>query len=404
DIDDASLEQLGQWPWPRTLLAQLVVNLMNAGAQAVAFDMVFAESDRSSPDKILQQLKLPPEVQPLSDAIAALPSHDDVFAQTLVGLPVVTGFVLTESPTYRKPAAKSSFAIAGDDPKPFVIDFPGAVTNLRQIEIAAAGNGAFNSMPEADLVIRRVPLVFQSQGMLYPSLAAEALRVVQGQKTYLIKSSGASGTTAFGEHTGIDTIKIGQFVAQTDAGGRVFLHFSPFHADRYVPAWRILNNDFDASAVAGKIVFIGTSAAGLKDLRATPLQKAIPGVEIHAQVIEAILTEDFLKRPSFADGAELIYLLVLGLAMIFLLRTVGAVVSLVAGAIAAGVVIGGSFYLFTEMGWLVDPIIPTIMVFVMFLTSTIVSYLLSEAQRRFVRDAFGRYLSPVVVQELAKNP
>lgn len=404
DIDDASLERVGQWPWPRDLLADLVVNLTNAGAAAVAFDMVFAEPDRSSPNQILEQLELPPEAQKLSDAIASLPSHDDVFAQTLVGLPVITGFVLTDSAAYRKPALKSTFAIAGDDPKPFVLNFDGAVTNLRQIEIAATGNGAFNSTPEGDLVIRRVPLLLKSQGELYPSLAAEALRVVQGAKTYLIKSSGASGTTAFGEKTGIDTIAIGEFQAKTDAQGRMFLRFTPSEPDRYLPAWRILENQFNPTDVAGKIIFIGTSAAGLRDLRATPLQRAVPGVEIHAQVIEQILTGEFLERPVFVEGAELIYLAILGLLMIFLLRTVGAVLSLVAGASATAIVIGGSFYAYNTQGWLVDPVIPSIMVFVMFLTSTIVSYLTSEAQRRFVRDAFGRYLSPVVVQELAKHP
>jgi adenylate cyclase len=404
DIDDQSLERLGQWPWPRTVLAEMVENLAAAGVAAVAFDMVFAEPDRTSPSAILEQLKLPPEVQPLSDAIAALPSHDDIFAQTLSGLPIITGFVMTNSAGYRRPARKSTFAIAGDDPKPFVINFAGAVVNLRQIEIAATGNGAFNSTPEADSVIRRVPLLFQSQGELYPSLAAEALRVVQGAKTYLVKSSGASATTAFGAQTGIDTIAIGQFQAQTDASGRMFLKFTPSEPDRYLPAWRILENDFHPSDVAGKIVFVGTSAAGLLDLRATPLQKAVPGVELHVQVIEQILTGDFLERPSFAEGAELIYLAILGLLMIFLLRTVGAILSLVGGALATSIVIGGSFYAYGAQGWLVDPVIPSIMVFVMFLTSTVVSYLTSEAQRRFVRDAFGRYLSPIVVQELAKHP
>jgi adenylate cyclase len=404
DIDDASLERLGQWPWPRTLLAQLIVKLAEAGAAAIAFDIVFAEPDRSSPNEILEQLQLPPEVQPLSDAIAAMPSHDDVFAQTVAGLPIVTGFVLTDSATYRKPAQKSTFAIAGDDPKPFVVDFEGAVVNLHQIEIAATGNGAFNSTPEGDNVIRRVPLLFQSQGELYPSLAAEALRIVQGRKTYLIKSSGASATTAFGAQTGIDTIAIGQFLAQTDDRGRMFLRFTPKVPDRYIPAWRILEGEFEPDDVAGKIVFVGTSAAGLGDLRATPLQRAVPGVEIHAQVIEQIINEEFLERPSFVIGAELIYLAVLGLLMIFLLRTVGAILSLVAGAAATTIVIGGSYYAYLAEGFLIDPIIPSMMVFVMFLTSTIISYLSSEAQRRFVRDAFGRYLSPVVVQELAKHP
>ncbi|MCZ6863805.1 MAG: CHASE2 domain-containing protein [Alphaproteobacteria bacterium] len=404
DIDDESLERLGQWPWPRILLADLIENLTAAGAAAIAFDMVFAEPDRSSPNQALKLWNLPDEVADLRDSIAALPSHDDIFTQALANAPVITGFVFTNTEGSRQPARKSTFAIAGDDPKPFVLNFANAVINLPEIEAAATGNGAFNSTAEADLVVRRIPLLFQSNGELYPSLAAEALRVVQGAKTYLIKSSGASATTALGAHTGIDTIAIGQFQAQTDAGGHLFLRYTLSVPDRYIPAWRILENDFDPTDVAGKIVLIGTSAAGLLDLRATPLQKAVPGVEIHAQAIEQILTGEFLERPSFAAGAELIYMAALGLLIIFLLRTVGAVLSLVAGSVATAIVLGGSWYAYNAQGWLVDPVIPSIMVFLLFLTSTIISYLSSEAQRRFVRDAFGRYLSPVVVQQLAKDP
>lgn len=404
DIDDASLDRHGQWPWPRILLADLVQNLTAAGAAAVAFDMVFAEPDRSSPNQALKLWKLPPEVEELRASVAALPSHDEVFANALANAPVIVGFVLTDSADRRLPARKSTFAIAGDDPLPFVANFGGAVINLPEIEAVATGNGAFNSAPEADLVVRRVPLLFQLDGELYPSLAAEALRVVQGAKTYLIKSSGASATTALGEHTGIDTIAIGQFPAKTDGNGRMFLWFTPSVPDRYISAWRILENNFDAEDVAGKIVFIGTSAAGLLDLKATPLQKAVPGVEIHAQAIEQIITGEFLERPSFAAGAELIYMATLGLLIIFLLRTVGAILSLVAGSVATAIVLGGSWYAYSTHGWLVDPIIPSMMVLVMFLASTVISYLSSEAQRRFVRDAFGRYLSPVVVQQLANNP
>ncbi len=405
DIDDMSLERLGQWPWPRTVLSDLVVELTQAGASAVAFDMVFAEPDRSSPLQALALWNLPPDVQDLSDQIARLPSHDDIFAQTILGAPVVTGFVLTNGANARRlPARKSTFAIAGDDPRPFVVTVPNAVVNLPEFEKAAMGNGAFNSTPEADLVVRRVPLLLQIDGELYPSLAAEALRVAQNEKTYLVKSSGASATTAFGAHTGVDTVGIGQFHAKTDGSGRMFMHFTPSVPDRYIPAWQIIENTFDPADIAGKIVFVGTSAAGLLDLRATALQRAVPGVEIHAQVIEQIVTGDFLQRPSFADGAEIIYIATLGLLLIFLLRAVGAVLSLFFGGVATAVVIGGSFYAFRDQGWLVDPVIPSTMVFVMFLTSVVISYLSSEAQRRFVHDAFGRYLSPIVVRELAKHP
>jgi len=404
DIDDESLARLGQWPWPRILLARLVERLTQAGAATIAFDIVFAERDRSSPATALSLWPQTLEVIALRESVAVLPEHDQIFADMIAKTPVVTGFVLTNKKNDKVPEEKGTFAIAGDDPKPFVLGFEGAVVNLPQIEDAAPGNGAFNSTPEGDLVVRRVPMLLRLDDQLYPSLSAEALRVAQGARTYIIKSSGASGTTAFGEQTGIDSIKIGQFEVTTDGSGRMFLHYTYSQPERYIPAWKVLEGDFDPNLVAGQILFVGTSAAGLFDLRATALQKAIPGVEIHAQAVEQILTGSFLKRPAFALGAEVFYILVLGLILIVLLRFIGAVWSLVLGGLATAAVFTSSWYAFAWQGWMLDPVTPSLMVFFVFLSANVVSYLSSEAQRRFVRDAFGRYLSPVVVEQLAKNP
>ena len=404
DIDDESLARLGQWPWPRTVLSRLVERLAGAGAAVIAFDMVFAERDRSSPEQALKVWPQTVEVLALRESVAALPSHDALFAKTIAQAPVVTGFVLTDKKGPRLPATKSSFAIAGDDPKPFVRAFEGAVVNLPEIEAAAPGNGAFNSTPDADLIVRRVPFVLRVGETLYPSLAAEALRVAQGAKTYIIKSSGASGMTAFGEHTGIEAIGIGNWRFSTDAEGRIILHYSESVPERYIPAWQVLEDDFDANLVAGQILFVGTSAAGLGDLRATPIQNAVPGVEIHAQAIEQILTEGYLEQPSFAIGVELAYILVIGLILIFVLPLTGAVWGSIIGLLATAAALGGSWHAFNAYSWLIDPLVPSAMVLLVFLSQTLISYLTSEAQRRQVRGAFSRYLSPVVVERLAQNP
>ena len=158
------------------------------------------------------------------------------------------------------------------------------------------------------------------------------------------------------------------------------------------------------AAVAGQIVFVGTSAAGLHDIRATPLDPAIPGVEIHAQAIEQILSGDFLKRPDFADGMELAYMLVLGLIVIVMLRTMGAVVSLAVGGLATLLVFAGSWLSFDAYGWLFDPVQPSLMVLLVFATAEGISYTQSEAERRQVRGAFKQYLAPELVDELARHP
>jgi adenylate cyclase len=380
----------------------------------------------------------------LRDSVAVLPSHDSILAEAIEQAPVVTGFVLTnreagaiaaaDSPPpaagngaserlvasaladasvqgqgngpadARMPANKATFAVAGDDPAMFVRKFTSAVTNLAELEAGATGNGALNSTPDVDQVLRRVPVVLALHDQLYPSLAAEALRVAQRAKTNVVKSSGASAVPAFGEHTGVSVVRIGEFEIPTDPEGRMWLYFSKHDRARYLPAWTVLEDDFDPNTVAGQIVFVGTSAAGLHDIRATPLDAAIPGVEIHAQAIEQILSGAFLKRPDFADGMELAYMLALGLIVIVMLRTLGAIVSFAVGGLATLLVFAGSWLSFDAYGWLFDPVQPSLMVLLVFATAEGISYMQSEAERRQVRGAFKQYLAPELVDELARHP
>ena len=405
DIDDESLSRLGQWPWPRTVLAKMVERLAAAGVAAVGFDIVFAEPDRTSPENVLDILpSLGADAEALRQVIAALPAHDELFAEAIAKAPVVTGFVLTREGAPADPLPKATFAVAGDKPEVFLDGFDSAVVSLDALEKAATGNGALNATPDRDQIIRRVPLVLRKGDQLYPSLAAELLRVAQGARSNVIKSSGASGVESFGETTGISEMRIGQLIAPTDNSGRIVVHFTRHEQERYIPAWMVLDDRVDLSPLAGQIVLVGTSAAGLRDIRATPLEQNFSGVEVHAQVLEQIISQDFLYRPDFAKGLEIFYILFLGLALIWLLPRIGAVWSLAIGCLATVIVVVGSFYLFEMYGWVLDPVAPSLMVFVLFLVETVLSYLASEAARQQVRGAFGRYLSPVVVERLAQDP
>ena len=159
---------------------------------------------------------------------------------------------------------------------------------------------------------------------LYASLVTETLRVAQNASTSIIRASGAQATASFGAATGIDSIKIGDFVVPTDAHGQFWLHYAKPNRDRIVPAWKVLAGEAGEDVFDGTIVFVGTSAAGLKDLRTSPLDPAMPGIEAHAQAIEQILSGRFIDRPDWADGAEFLYIAALGLALVFALRRVGA--------------------------------------------------------------------------------
>src|SRR5262249_35697757 len=202
-IDEESRQRLGQWPWPRDLMARLVDRLGELGAATVALDIIFAEPDRFSPANLARVWQGRPELAALRAGIAQLPDSDAALAQSVGRTPSVTAFALSDAGRSAAPQSKGGFASAGDDPLLFVQRYRGAVTTLPTIEAAAAGNGATNYIPDADNTVRRAPLLLALNDTLYPSFAAEALRVAQGAGSYTIKSSGASGETGFGEATGI---------------------------------------------------------------------------------------------------------------------------------------------------------------------------------------------------------
>ena len=405
DLDDASLARYGQWPWPRTLVARLVDRLGDAGAAVIAFDIVFSEPDRTSPGRIVDLWPETPETDRIRSEIETLPDHDDVLAAAMARARVVTGFVLTRGDEGAAPAVKAGFARAGDDPLLFMPAYSGTVVNLPVLEAAAVGNGLFNFDPDRDQIVRRVPLFASLKGQIYPTLVAEALRVAQGASSYVIKASGASGEEAFGVPTGITDVKIGGFVVPTDKNGQVWLyHTRPPVAERTIPAWRVLSDDFDPLEAQGMIVFVGTSAAGLVDLRATPLHPAMPGVEMHAQAVEQIIGQIFLERPDWADGAELFYVALLGVLVVLVVARVGAAWGAAFSASWIVAALGASWYAFDTHGFLFAPLYPSVVVLLVYLSASITSYLRTDAERREVRNAFSRYMSPALVERLARNP
>jgi adenylate cyclase len=404
DLDNESLRRFGQWPWPRTEIANLVKRLNAMGAAAIAFDMVFAEPDRTSPAQVSRLLGDSPELAGIKGALAALPDHDQQLAQAIKAARVVTGFALTVDENEARPRVKRGFATAGDDPRQFLASYRGAVTNLTQIEEAALGNGTYTVKAERGGVIRRLPLVLRLDNVLYPSLAAEALRVAQGAAAYVIKSSGAHGIESFGQHTGISTIRVGAVPIPTDPAGAVWLYDSGPVPDRVIPAWRILEGQIKPDAIRGMILFIGSSAAGIQDVRASPLQPAVAGFQLHAQLLEQILHHDYLRRSDLADGLELTFLLVVSGILIIVVRHVGAIRCAILGGLMVAAVIGFSWYAFSARGLLFDPIYPSLASLLVYLSASFFGYLYAEVERRRVRNAFSHYVSPVMVERLAADP
>ncbi len=404
DIDEDSIAKIGQWPWSRTVIAQLVEQLTAMGAVVVAFDVVFSEPDRTSPENALKYLPATAEAQKLIDVAKTLPSYDKILAESVANAPVVIGLVLNNQKQSGMPADKAAFAHAGDDPREFVPAFEGSVRNLAAFEKAAIGMGSLNWTPDIDQTIRRVPLLFRVGDKLFPSLSVDALRVAQQASTYIVKSSNASGEQAYGEKTGLVSLKIGSVVVPTDGEGQIWLKFTKHEPRRFLPVWKILTNSIDPTEVAGRIIVVGTSAAGLFDLRTTPLDTSVPGVEIHAQALEQIMSGEFLIRPDYALALELTYMVLVGILLALLILWVGAEWSAALGMAAIGSIMFASWYLFTNHRLLLDPLYPSLVAATIYTFGTLSVYLRSESERRQVRSAFSRYMSPDLVARLADNP
>lgn len=403
DIDDETLRRIGQWPWPRARVAELVDRMTAMGVAAIGFDMVFAEHDRLSPERLSDDFAglVPPDA--LRQVTEIMPESDRILAESLSRAPAVTGFVLVGQETEARPLQRWGIGSTGDEPLPFLRPFQGAITNLPILEQGARGNGSFNAVPDADGTIRRVFLLFRLDDNILPSLSMELLRVVQGAQTYLVKASGASGSESFGTQTGIVAVKVGNVEVLTDWEAAVWLHFTGPRKERYVPAWQIFEGTADPNLLAGHIVLIGTSAAGLKDQRASPLDPAGPGVEIHAQALEQILLGIRLIRPDWAVGAEFVYMLLMGGILVWLLPRLSPGRCLGVGVTAVIAAFAGSLYAFLEEGLLFDPLMPAAAVLLLYIAGSFSGYMQTEKERSRVRSAFSYYLAPAMVEKLARS-
>ncbi|WP_457938315.1 CHASE2 domain-containing protein [Mesorhizobium sp. 10J20-29] len=399
DIDEKSLAGVGQWPWPRSVVAKLVDRLTAMGAVAIGFDIVFAEPDRLSPDRIAEDnAGLSPEVK--ADLLT-LPSNEILLAEAIGRSRVVVGETSVrhgdasggEAPPAQE-IPEVPHAALGADPTPFLLKFPRLVQNLKVISDAAAGHGMFTVEPDPDGIYRRMPLVMMVQEKMRLGLSAELLRIATGGQAFATRTDDA----------GISGIVVGGVFVPTDGSGKVHPWFNGSDRSRYVSAGSVLDGSAPVERIAGHMVLVGTSAVGLEDFRATPVAAFMPGVEIHAQIIENILTQQFLFRPNFAIGMEVVIVVLLGLIIIWLVPRTGAIYSFVAAVSVTVIVVGGSIWAFKAKHLLIDATFPTVAIAAVFVIMATANYIREEQQKRQIRSAFGQYLSPALVDRLADNP
>jgi adenylate cyclase len=394
DIDEKSLAKFGQWPWPRTRIADMVANLTKLGAAAIAFDIMFAEPDRLNPDIAADTFRNLDEAT--RDKLRALPSNDEVLADAMRHSRVVLGEtglpeVLTE---LDKELPVTGLATLGEDPQRFMYEFPGLLRNTPVLEKAAGGRGLLTINPERDGIVRRVPMIMQAQGTTMPSLSFEMLRVVTGADTIFIKTDVA----------GIKSLGVKGLQIPTDLNGQLWVHFAHKDTSIVVSALDLLEGRAPPEKIKGKLALVGTSAAGLNDIKTTPVDPAMPGVEIHAQVLESALTRAVLSQPYYGPALEFFAALMLGLLVIAFAPAFGPVTLVVVGALFATLLIGTSWYFYTHDRLLIDFTYPLLSTTAIYLTLIFTSFVREQAQRRQIRSAFSQYLSPALVEQLAQSP
>ena len=394
DIDDKSLEKLGQWPWPRTRIADLVNELTRLGAVVIAFDVVFSEPDRLNPDAVADSLRNIDEAT--RARLRALPSNDQVLADAIRASRVVLGEsgLTEEGVALDKSLPTTGLAMLGEEPQRFMFHFAGLLRNTPVLEHAAAGRGLFTIHPERDGIVRRVPMIMQAQGQTMPSLTFEILRVATGSGTILIKA----------EKAGIKSLAVKGFALPTDANGQLWVHYARNDPSLYISAINVLERTVAPDKIAGKLVLIGTSAVGLNDIKTTPVSPAMPGVEIHAQVLESALTGEVISQPNYGIVIEFATALLFGLLVIAFAPMFGPVTLVALGAVFATGVIGTSVYFYSLHRLLIDSTYPLMSTTSIYLTLIFSSFVREQQQRKQVRSQFAQYMSPALVAQLAQSP
>jgi adenylate cyclase len=397
DIDERSLTRYGQWPWPRYRLASLIDRLGQAGVSAVAVDILLAEADRTSPVKLHDQLKrdfgldivfqgLPQEIE----------DNDAVFSHVLGRNPVVLGcyFLFDEA------SASPSFPLQG--PGIAEIKAPGTGPGIESLPAATSVSiplpafserssvAFFNISPDMDGLIRRVPLLLSYDGNIHAGLALQALMLASGEKTLVLHT----------RQDGIHSIRLGHHHIPVASDGTLPLLFrNSDHTFPYFSADDILQGTVQRELLENRIAFIGTSAAGLKDIHSTPLKAHYAGVEVHAAVVDAILSRRFITLPPWTPGIQALGILLTGLFCILTLGWMRAFAFIpLAGGIAAGFWYAG-LILFRH-GLFISPLYPLITIGSEALILVSLRFWQEEHQKRNIHRVFSRYVAPEVVNRI----
>lgn len=400
DLDEKSLREQGQWPWPRYRLALLLEKLSQAGAAVVALDILISEPDRTSPTAIMRSLR---EELGVDVDFAGLPEHfkdnDALLAKVVAANPVVLGgFVRFDNAPDQTTTIPGVRIIERIDPNgvpaaQWLMEGTGMTPLVPALE-QAGPVAFFNMLPDQDGLIRRVPLVVRVGNTYYANLSLQALMRGMNVKTLRLNSGPA----------GLYSVNVGKLSIPITPAGFMLVPFAgPEHTFPYISASDVFKKDFDPERVRGRIVFVGTSAVGLQDIRSTPLDRYMPGVEVHASVVNAALTNQHITLLPF-EGAVQAAIIVLGGGMgLIFFGLLPPIVAMLGNVTLAGVLFIFSGWWFTTQGVFLTPLWGMLALLTQGTGLTVQRLWSTEGEKRRLRNVFSRYVSPEVVRRIVER-
>ncbi|MCP8882486.1 adenylate/guanylate cyclase domain-containing protein [Devosia sp. XJ19-1] len=379
DIDEASLAELGQWPWPRSSMAQMATRLTELGAAAIAFDLLFSEPDRLSP----------------SNVAGSGENFDEIFASALAAGPTILSLAQSGRAASTSLEPKSGLATTGSDPLAMLPELGGAAQPLPLLAAASPGLGVASLDRDGAGVARRLPVLWRNGDKVLPTLSAEALRIALGVTTLVVIGDSAGAGT-------VEQLRIGDFSVPTGPSGDIWLYYRHLPPDLYISARDLLSDDYAelAPLVSGQIVLIGASASGLLDIRASTLGVAVPGVSIHVQALEQMLTNTFLVRADWVAGLEMLIFALAGLIIVLAVIFTGPIVGLAVSIAVCGVLLAASWWAFSVPRLLIDPSFALLGALLLYAAMAFFRFAVTDADRRRIRRAFAHYVEPSLLTRI----
>ncbi|WP_370263467.1 CHASE2 domain-containing protein [Limnobacter sp.] len=416
DIDEKSLGEVGRWPWSRDVVANMVTELTDKlGVAVVAFDVVFAEPQASDAlpalDKLLTvQPELKQAIETLKPDIAMAFDRDRQLAEVLEGRPVVLGYYLNQDPTAVSgalPQALFKRSQLGD----LALDsttWQGYGANLPVLQRNAEG-GYFNPMVDEDGSVRSIPLIAEYDGAFYQSFALATLRRALGNPQLIpVFPDGVGDDYGALEMVALRSPEI-ELDIPVERGLLTRVHYRATGGPdgggyRYVSASDVLAGGLDPTEFEGRIVLVGTTAPGLLDLRSTPVSPVYPGVEVHANVLSAMLDGEYKMKPEYAQGLLFITVLAVGGILSLLMPILSPTWSLLVAVLVAASSVAINSYLYFEANLVLPVAVVLLLVLAIFMFDVAYGYLAESRSKRQMVDLFGEYVAPELVTEMADDP